>query len=456
MPSKSASQHNLMEAAAHTSGGYGGVPQKVGKEYVKADDATGSTRRVDVDGRLHIGVSNITKATVNGYLGSEIPNGGALGLNGGQIYQLLRCPIELEKAVQSANNIQLMRKHVAVSADDPKKLDIVGSSGTDAAWNPPYITNSLVVWDSVAIAGIDTEEQTELSCSYRYVADMTPGEYQGQKYDGVMRDIIFNHIALVESGRAGHDVIVGDSILNPKEPCIMPIKLKAALAAAAADFTARAADLASKMAKDASLKPLHSTYVKFAMDAKKASDEADEDEMVEEGKELPVKAKDESGQEQDDDAERKQEAEDKKAKDKAAYDKKAKDAKRAKDGEGGNTKAEEEVEGEKSAKDKKAMDAAILSAVQAERAHSRDLREAEKAVRPYVGELTMAFDSADAVYKFALDAQGIKTEKVHPSAFPVLLENCGRKVQAGVKPRFANDAANGPSAFLQSIISKNG
>lgn len=37
MPSKSASQHRLMEAAAHTPGGYGGVPQKVGKDYAAAD-----------------------------------------------------------------------------------------------------------------------------------------------------------------------------------------------------------------------------------------------------------------------------------------------------------------------------------------------------------------------------------------------------------------------------------
>jgi hypothetical protein len=38
MPSKSPAQHRLMEAAAHTKGGYGGVPQKVGKEFVKADN----------------------------------------------------------------------------------------------------------------------------------------------------------------------------------------------------------------------------------------------------------------------------------------------------------------------------------------------------------------------------------------------------------------------------------
>jgi hypothetical protein len=37
MPSKSPAQHKLMQAAAHTKGGFGGVPQKVGKEFVKAD-----------------------------------------------------------------------------------------------------------------------------------------------------------------------------------------------------------------------------------------------------------------------------------------------------------------------------------------------------------------------------------------------------------------------------------
>jgi hypothetical protein len=39
MPSKSPAQHRLMQAAAHTKGGFGGVPQKVGKEFVKADES---------------------------------------------------------------------------------------------------------------------------------------------------------------------------------------------------------------------------------------------------------------------------------------------------------------------------------------------------------------------------------------------------------------------------------
>lgn len=39
MPTKSPEQHRLMEAAAHTPGGYDGVPQSVGKEFVKADES---------------------------------------------------------------------------------------------------------------------------------------------------------------------------------------------------------------------------------------------------------------------------------------------------------------------------------------------------------------------------------------------------------------------------------
>ena len=39
MPSKSPAQAKLMNIAAHTKGGYGGVPQKVGKEFHAADKA---------------------------------------------------------------------------------------------------------------------------------------------------------------------------------------------------------------------------------------------------------------------------------------------------------------------------------------------------------------------------------------------------------------------------------
>jgi hypothetical protein len=37
MPSKTPAQHKLMTIAAHTKGGYGGVPQKVGRDFAAAD-----------------------------------------------------------------------------------------------------------------------------------------------------------------------------------------------------------------------------------------------------------------------------------------------------------------------------------------------------------------------------------------------------------------------------------
>ena len=44
MPSKSKSQAKLMRAAAHTKGGFGGVPQKVGKEFAAADAKRGKKK----------------------------------------------------------------------------------------------------------------------------------------------------------------------------------------------------------------------------------------------------------------------------------------------------------------------------------------------------------------------------------------------------------------------------
>lgn len=44
MPSVSDKQHKLMEISAHTKGGYGGIPQSVGKEFAKADDKAGITK----------------------------------------------------------------------------------------------------------------------------------------------------------------------------------------------------------------------------------------------------------------------------------------------------------------------------------------------------------------------------------------------------------------------------
>ncbi len=176
-----------------------------------ACDAALKNRRYDADGRLHILRTPISKATVNPYYGREIPESEALGLEPERVYYLLRDPGELAKAAPSFARNQLMFKHIAVSAGDPKQDSIAGTIGSDVEFQAPYLIADLCIWDAEAIAGVETDTVRELSSSYRYRADMTPGMYEGQRYDGVMRDIQGNHVALVQTGRAGSDVRAADS-----------------------------------------------------------------------------------------------------------------------------------------------------------------------------------------------------------------------------------------------------
>ncbi len=181
-----------------------------------ACDAALKNRQYDADGRLHILRTPISKATVNPYYGREIPDAESLGLEPDRIYYLLRDPGELAKAATTFARIPLMFKHIAVNADDPKQESIAGTIGSDVEFIAPYLIADLCVWDAEAIAGIESDEVRELSSSYRYRADMTPGIYEGQRYDGVMRDIQANHVATVSAGRAGSDVRAADSRLETK------------------------------------------------------------------------------------------------------------------------------------------------------------------------------------------------------------------------------------------------
>jgi len=207
-----------------------------------------SVRSFDTNGFLHIEKAHISKANVCPYLGSEIPNADELGLKPKQVYQLLRDPDELAKAARTSNNLQLLIKHKPVSPTDQKKDLIVGSTGTNALWSDPYVDNSLVVWDQDAIDGIEDDTQKELSAGYYYTADMTPGIYEGVAYDGVMRNIRFNHVALVVEGRAGDDVVVGDSMESLTMNRKILLSRKAAMAKGAI-----AVCLSPRLAQDAKL-----------------------------------------------------------------------------------------------------------------------------------------------------------------------------------------------------------
>ena len=195
-----------------------------------------SVRRIDDNGFMHVAVSPFTREQVAPYYGYEIPGWEELKLNPQKIYYGYRPAAELSKpeTVVSINGIPVQQGHHAEFADDPAHETRVGAAGTDAKWEEPYLTNSLVIYDKKAQDGITSGAIRELSLAYHYRPDFsTPGEWKGQHYDFVMRDIRGNHVALVEEGRAGKDVLVYDSKLgiNTMDNAKLLELLRAAVAA---------------------------------------------------------------------------------------------------------------------------------------------------------------------------------------------------------------------------------
>lgn len=374
-----------------------------------------SLRSYDQDGRLHVESSNISKATVNPYYGGEIPNYRQLGLEPKKVYYLLRDPEELEKAAPTFNNLPLLSKHIPVSADEPQKDVIVGTTGSDAKFEDGYLKCSLAVWDAEAIAGIESGEQVELSSAYHYTADMTAGEFEGRHYDGVMRDIVGNHVALVDVGRAGRDVVVSDA--DPfHERKTMKLK-----AGAKARIQAAVQPL---LAQDAELSPDELLQVIGSLNNEVQTAQDD-------GKELPpenVENVGTDGDGQDDGENNTAPAEDEEP------EKTAEDEAPEKP-EGGAPKPAQDA-----AISKMAMDAAIQKAVAAERKRAQALAAAQREVAHIVGDVAM--DNAADVYKFALEQSGIDVTGVHPSAYRAMVGMLGKPKQP-----MAQDAAKTAQQF---------
>lgn len=351
-----------------------------------------SVRRVDVDGLLHVSMTPISKANVCIYYGKEIPGSEEMGLEPNKGYRMLRCPEELAKAAPTFNNKPVLNTHLPVLASAPPKDAIIGSTGEGANFDGTYLQDSMVVWDSAAIAGIESGQQREISSSYRYRADMTPGVYNGEEYDGVMRDIVCNHVAIVPDGRAGPDVLVYDS--KPKGYDVMS-KLEKLWAT-----------ILPRLAKD-----------------------ANPDEVKEEVAKLV--------EDEDDD---------KKDKPKTADDEQTK-AEKDNESEAGCLKeCEDREKDEKMAKDSRlAMDALETRM----RAQFRELREAEQMCEPIIGRV--ACDSAEEVYRMALKHKGVSgVDALHSSALKPMVEMLqNTKMAQDSVPVINSDSRSRVSSFLK-------
>lgn len=375
-----------------------------------------TARSFDVDGRMHVKGCRISKANVCPYYGREIPNFRGLGLDANRVYMLYRDPEELRKAAPTFRNLQLLMRHTAVNAFDSKPEVTVGTVG-DVEFDGKYlVADQLTVWTREGINLVESDEASELSSSYHYTPDMTPGRTpDGVAFDGRMRDIKGNHVALVRQGRAGPDVAVSDA-LPPELSTMKRPHLLARLFALG--VVAEPADEAARVALDASL-------------AGCTARDAEPEEDMEDDPENPGKKR-----------------------------KKINPGPGQPGKPGGALASDEQVEAAVKAKGyvtaeeaaRLANDAAAKATTDAV-ARVNALHAAREAVKPLVG--VVAMDSAEAVYRFALEKEGVALDGVHESAFPTLvaqriaLKNATPSTPS--KPVLAADAATAVAAAVPGL-----
>ena len=439
-------------------------------KYALTFDSTPSVRTKDENGFLHVALTPISKATVNPYLGKEIEGSKEHGFEPDKIYYGLRDPDELAKGAGTFNGLPLLLEHHPTDAENLPKEWVVGSMGTDAVFEKPYLKNSLTVTDAQAIGFIEDGTAKEISCSYRFTPDFTAGEYiesDGSKvhYDFIMRDIKGNHVALVPEGRAGHDVKVADGIdavkyiANEERRSNMPID----------DFIAKFMPLASdeeKAAAKAALealapakdeKPTFAEGVsygeKLEKEEPKKLDSEHESEGMEkklDGDESVEEVKDACGK--DEELPVDEENLDELMKDpkfKAAYEMGVRYGEKREKADPEKIDADHEREGMERALGEdsvKAIEKRITDKL-------RGINDAAKKVRPLVGEISnpFAFDSAESVYKFALEKNGKDVKKYPASAYEGMVDMILEH-----KPVVAEDSAmsgdiGGADEFIKAL-----
>ncbi|MGJ0578498.1 DUF2213 domain-containing protein [Xenorhabdus bovienii] len=357
-----------------------------------------SMRSKDGNGHLIVERTVLSKAAVNPYRGKEIPGYEKLGLDPEKVYHLLRDPLELERAAKTFSKKQLLIKHTPVNASDPKKEDTIGAIGSDITFEDGKLYGDLSVWDEYAIELIESGKMQELSSGYAYVPDMTAGEYQGVKYDGVMRDIRANHVALVEKGRIGPEAIISDH---------------------------QTVDLETEMKLKQGATPIIAAQIKqaLAMDA----------DLSEDSLKAIITAVT-SNLAQDEDPEAIKGAKDDGTEKKGANDegtKKPEDENNKKVGDEDDKKAEDEDDGKKPP----AMDSAMIEQRAVERVTA--LFQAREDVKPLIG--VVAMDSAEQVYGYALKQKGVDTTGVHASAYKSMVGMLLSNQAAATKPNVAMD-----------------
>lgn len=157
----------------------------------------------------------ITKVGVFPYLGKQISS----DCEPNKIYWVLRPKEELFKkeTLDSLKLIPLVNEHEMLGKDctPAEEKGIEGILGENVSHNDDTIFSDIKIFSEDMKEKIKGGKK-ELSLGYWCDYEKQSGTYNGQRYDYIQKNIIGNHLALVDKGRMGSDVRVYDKAEDKK------------------------------------------------------------------------------------------------------------------------------------------------------------------------------------------------------------------------------------------------
>lgn len=99
-----------------------------------------------------------------------------------------------------------LHPEVFITIDNNKSFNVGRLDGVKR--DGKFVAATVTVMDGPTLKKIDAGDRQEISCGYSCDLDMTPGVFEGKRYDAVQRNIEYNHVAIgpKDWGRAGNDV----------------------------------------------------------------------------------------------------------------------------------------------------------------------------------------------------------------------------------------------------------
>lgn len=107
-----------------------------------------------------------------------------------------------------------------VTAKNAREL-MRGFVGETVKKDGDHVAVTVKITDADLVAKVEKNDARELSCGYVCDLEETPGEFNGERYDVIQRNIRGNHVAVVAKGRAGPSASIrldaGDGVMVSPE-----------------------------------------------------------------------------------------------------------------------------------------------------------------------------------------------------------------------------------------------